>query len=238
MLAGVNRRNVLLAVFSAGATLVLLTMLSSCMAGAFRATVPDLTNMAPAQAAHVLESVGLVPGAATYVRSSLVQSGTVAEQTPAPLERVSSGTKVAITLAIGPTTATVPDVRLAGRPDAEQLLASLGLTVRVIGAYSREVPSGRVIEQLPRAGASAEGGEPSVLVVSLGPGTGGKSVPSVVGRTLTKATLELDRATLIPSVLPVVAQHAAEGTVIDQVPAPGSRVGVASQVVLAVAAQP
>jgi serine/threonine-protein kinase len=238
VLANVNRRNLSLAVVSAGTVFVLLAMLSSCVGAAFRATVPDLTNMAPAQAAHALGSAGLVPGAATYTRSSLVQSGTVAEQSPTPLERVSGGTKVGIAIAVGPTTAVVPDVRLAGRPDAERFLAGLGLSTQVIDAYSQEVPSGRVLEQLPRAGATAENDEPVVLVVSLGPGASGKSVPTVVGKSLAKAAVALDRVTLIPSAQSVPTQHVAVGTVMDQVPAPGTRVGVASRVVLAVAAQP
>lgn len=236
MLVGATRRNLTLAVFTAATLLVLGSMLSSCVGQAFRVSVPDLTNMAPAQAAHVLGSAHLVPGAASYVRSSVAQSGTIAGQSPAPLELVSGGTPVGVTIAVGPSAATVPDVVLAGQPDAERLLASLGLTTQVIGAYSQGVPSGRVLEQLPRAGTSAESGQPVVLVVSLGSGTSGKSVPRVVGRSLGNAAIVLDRATLTADVRSVEAQHA-EGTVVDQVPSAGSRVGVASRVVLAVSAR-
>jgi eukaryotic-like serine/threonine-protein kinase len=237
VLAGATRRNVLLAVVTAGALTVLLSMLSSCVSAAFRAAVPDLTNMAPAQATHALVSAGLVPGAASYVHSSVAQSGTIAQQSPAPLARVGSGTQVTVKIAVGRTTVPVPDVWLAGQPDAELLLSGLGLATRVIGAYSQEVPVGRVLEQLPRAGASADGGETVVLVVSLGPGTSGKSVPRVVGRNLSSADALLGRATLVADVRPKLSGDATEGTVLDQVPAAGTRVGVASRVVLAVAAR-
>jgi beta-lactam-binding protein with PASTA domain len=98
------------------------------------------------------------------------------------------------------------------------------------------VATGLVIEQLPRAGDTALTGSPAALVVSMGPGLGGKPVPSLVGRPLTVARSKLASATLFVSAVRAVgAKDVADGVVVDQAPSAGLVVPVSSGVTLAVA---
>jgi beta-lactam-binding protein with PASTA domain len=74
-----------------------------------------------------------------------------------------------------------------------------------------------------------------VLVVSLGPGSGGKVVPVVVGMQVSAARSRLAAARLFAQERSVVAGGVRSGTVMDQAPAAGSRVAVGSTVALSVA---
>jgi serine/threonine-protein kinase len=84
------------------------------------------------------------------------------------------------------------------------------------------VPSGRVIEQTPRAGANVRRGRKVKLILSLG----GKvlEVPDLIGHAGRAVAIELRRETFTPGDEARVSHAQDVGRVIAQVPAAGTRV--------------
>jgi eukaryotic-like serine/threonine-protein kinase len=205
------------------------------MAALKRVTVPNLVELTPAEASRALEAAHLDDGRANYRVTHDLPSGVVVAQSPAPFAQVARFSAVDVTIATAPKTIVVPDVVLGDAESAEKYMRGLLLAPVLLHAYTNTVPAGRVIEQLPRAGDSAATGGAVVLVVSLGPGLGGKVVPAAVGVDVSQARSRLAAARLFAQERPVVAGRVRGGTVMDQAPAAGSRVAVGSTVALSVA---
>jgi eukaryotic-like serine/threonine-protein kinase len=200
-----------------------------------RVTVPNLVELTPAEASRVLAAAHLDDGRADYRVTHDLPSGVVVTQSPAPFARAARFSTVDVTIAAAPKTVVIPDVVLGDAESAEKYMRGLLFTPLLLHAYANVVPAGRVVEQLPRAGDSAVTGGAVVLVVSLGPGLGGKVVPPVVGMRVSEARSRLAAARLSVGERPVVAGSARSETVMDQAPAAGSRVAVGSVVALSVA---
>jgi eukaryotic-like serine/threonine-protein kinase len=205
------------------------------MTASKRVAVPNLVELTPAEASRVLEAARLDDGRADYRVTRDLPSGVVVTQSPAPFAQAARFSAVDVTIAAAPKTIAVPDVRFGDAKSAEQYMRGLLFTPVLLHAYSNAVPAGRVLEQLPRAGDTAVTGGAIVLVVSLGPGSGGKVVPAVVGTQVSSARSRLAAARLFAQERSVVAGSVRAGTVMDQAPAAGSRVAVGSVVALSVA---
>lgn len=199
------------------------------------AVVPDLVELTPAEASRALEAAHLEDGRAEYRVTRDLPAGVVISQQPAAYAKTARFSAVNVTVAAAPKSMDVPDVRLGDARSAEQYMGGLLFNPIMLHAYTDSVPTGRVIEQLPRAGDVAVTGGEVVLVASLGPGLGGKVVPSVVGTRLSAARARLASARLFVRERPVIAGGTPGDTVVDQAPAAGSRVPVGSTVVLSVA---
>jgi serine/threonine-protein kinase len=120
------------------------------------------------------------------------------------------------------TQAVVPDVTGMTREEAEQATAPQGLVVEVADQrHDPAVPSGRVIAQHPLAGFEVRRGRRLKVVLSLG----GKvlEVPDLVGQSSRTVEITLRRKGFLPGdEVQVFDDHAARGTVIAQVPPPGT----------------
>lgn len=197
--------------------------------------VPSLVGLPTAQASRLLAELRLKDGAATYDVTSDFPAGTITGQQPGQGAPAAVGGTVNVRVAVPPRAVVVPDLRLVDSELARTALSQQLLSAKLLYAYSTDIESGRVIEQLPRAGDSAMTGSQAALVVSLGPGTGGKTVPLVVGRDLAQAQSLLGHATFFASLRSVIATDAPAGQVVDQLPSAGSRVGASSEVILSVA---
>lgn len=83
------------------------------------------------------------------------------------------------------------------------------------------VPSGRVLEQMPRAGSSVRRGRKVRLVVSLGGEV--LAVPDLIGQAARAVEIELRQGGFVPGdEAHVTARGTEAGTVIGQVPPPGT----------------
>jgi serine/threonine-protein kinase len=198
-------------------------------------TVPLLAGLTPAAASKLLASAHLADGIAYPSVAPGLALGRVSAQAPAAGARVRQDSRVDVQVAVEPHPVTVPDLGLRYAEPSQAALASLMLQPKLLYDYSTAVESGRVIEQLPRAGGSAMTGSEVALVVSLGPGTGGQLVPPVVGMSAGAAGVLVRHATLFTSQNSVPDSAVASGTVLDQIPSAGSRVVATSEVVLSVA---
>jgi serine/threonine-protein kinase len=118
---------------------------------------------------------------------------------------------------------------LVGRPAAEveAVLADRGLERRRGGVeerYDDRVPAGRIALQEPKAGSLVKRGSGVEAVVSLGPQL--VEVPDLSGRVLASAQVTLAANGLrLGRTVSVFASGVVSGTVIDQSPSAGARVG-------------
>jgi serine/threonine-protein kinase len=121
-----------------------------------------------------------------------------------------------------PSQVPVPEVKLLRQGEALRRLEGAGLRARVTASQSEDVRRGLVVSQVPGPGQVAERGTRVRIVLSLGPGN--VVVPDLVGRSLAEAEelvaergLRVETGAEWPSFEPA-------GTVILQVPSPGTDV--------------
>lgn len=95
--------------------------------------------------------------------------------------------------------------------------------------YDDEVAAGHVLRQAPAGGSLVKRGSTVEVAVSLGPRV--VSVPDLSGSALPAAQVTLAAAGLtVGRTIGIYSQDAQPGTVVDQLPAPGSRAGNAEAV--------
>ncbi len=200
-----------------------------------RVLVPILSGMARVTAEGVANTLGLVP-LFTEQYSPDIEPGTVAAQVPDPGAEVAAGSTLVIVLSKGekPETASVPDVDDRTRADATSAIEDAGLTVRVYEVFSDDVSRGRVITQVPAAGATVTTGSRVDVVVSLGRGEGTRSVPSVTGGTESAARTTLEEAGFTVNRIQQYDDSVNSGSVIAQFPTADARAIRGSEVVIVV----
>jgi serine/threonine-protein kinase len=141
---------------------------------------------------------------------------------------------VDVSIAVAPSPQVVANVTNIGQDAAVQVLRGQVFLPVVLTQYSGSIPVGLVVSQLPKGGDTANSGTNVFVVVSLGPGTRGSVMPSLIGKPIEKATSLLATETLFPFTRTASATGVAGGIVVDQTPAPGSTLMVGSNVALAV----
>ncbi|MCW2976790.1 MAG: hypothetical protein JWM06_2071 [Actinomycetia bacterium] len=127
--------------------------------------------------------------------------------------------------------AIVPDVVGLRQQAAQFQLRQQKLATTVVKRAAAK-PSGIVVEQKPKAGASVPKGAPVTIVVSNG--SPGAKLPNVVGLAATDAAKRLRAMKVVP-LLKQVASKQAGGTVVAQKPAAGGLAQPGTPVVLEVA---
>lgn len=206
-----------------------------------RVLVPILSGMARVTAEGVANTLGLVP-LFTEQYSPDIVPGTVAAQVPDPGAEVAAGSTLVIVLSKGdaPETTAVPDVGDRTRADATKAIEDAGLGIRLYEVFSDDVSRGRVITQVPAAGAEVTTGSRIDVVVSLGRGEGTRSVPSVAGNTESAARTTLEEAGFKVKRIRQYDDSVRSGSVIAQFPPASARAIRGSEVVIVVSrgAQP
>jgi serine/threonine-protein kinase len=133
----------------------------------------------------------------------------------------------------------VPDIVGVERPEATARLADHGLTLEVKTAaerYDEEVPPGAVLLQDPPAGSLVKRGSRVEAVVSLGPEL--VAVPDLRGKALRAAQVTMVAAGLaVGSTASIFSAAGVPGTVVEQDPPPGKRVGRSTLVKLFLCAE-
>ena len=131
--------------------------------------VPNLIGMSFEDARQAASELGLTVAQVGFEESS-VSVGSVTRQDPAEGTLVDQGSEVKLTIAIGPETTIVPDLRLKPESDALNLIAQAGLS---IGTRTEEfdpiVPAGAIVGHTPGAGQSVARGTAVNYIVSKGP---------------------------------------------------------------------
>ena len=137
------------------------------------ATVPDITGMTTAEALAALSGANLTPGTSSRRYHDTVPAGRIISQNPPAGTVTPVGAPVDYTLSAGPETAQdIPVPDLSGMTEEEALAALSGAGLSP-GAASRRhhptIPAGRVLAQIPAAGALAAPGAAVDYVLSSGP---------------------------------------------------------------------
>jgi serine/threonine-protein kinase len=154
--------------------------------------VPAVAGTSLDDARRALQQARLRPGAVSSDWSDSAAKGLVAGTTPAAGVEVRHDTVVAIVLSKGPKPVAVPDLTGKAQTDALGALTALRLVADVTTDYSTTVAKDSVIRQGTKAGTSVLPGTHVPLVVSLGPPL--VPVPHVVGKRISSAVAELERA--------------------------------------------
>ena len=131
-------------------------------------SVPNLVGKTFEEAQQAASAVGLTVQQAGFEQSS-ASVGTVTKQDPPEGTLVTSGSTVSLTIAIGPETTIVPDLRLKTEQEALNLIAQAGLSIGTRTAeFDPVVPEGSIVSQTPGASQSVARGTPVNYVVSKG----------------------------------------------------------------------
>lgn len=133
----------------------------------------------------------------------------------------------------GSSSVKVPNVKRLTLAEARKSLAESGLKVRVANELLDDrIPKGHVISQRPRAGESVS--SDTIVQLSISAGSSGITVPSVLGKDVQQATIELNELGLQVRLSRVTSAEPS-GTVINQSPGAGATVPSDSNVDLTVA---
>ena len=212
-----------------------------------KVAVPNVVGQPQAGAQAAVRGAGLVP-ASTRVASTQPK-GIVVAQRPAAGTKLAKGSKVRLNVSLGPQTTTtapppppppapaarvkVPNVVGLSQTTAQRRLQRVRLKASVTYVASSK-PAGQVVSQRPPAGTSVKRGTRVAIRVSNGPSPKPlKTVPDVLGQDEGTATATLQQAgfTVVTIDQPTTDQTQ-NGIVLDEQPAPGSRIPGGSQVTI------
>lgn len=133
----------------------------------------------------------------------------------------------------------VPEIVGVERQEAAARLADQGLAleIRAGGArYDEEVPAGAVVQQDPPSGSLVKRGSRVEAILSLGPEL--VLVPDLRGRALRAAQVTMVAAGLsVGSTASIYSAVGVPGTVVEQDPPPGTRVGRSTSIRLFLCAE-
>jgi beta-lactam-binding protein with PASTA domain len=215
--------------------LVLVLALTRPSSGA-SVTVPSVTGQSEAAAATTLRRAGLVPVPA-LTASATVASGTVIGETPPAGSVVGKGTRVTISVSIGPGSSALLNVVGLTAAQATAKLKAAGFKPTTETQSSATVASGRVISTDPPAGTELQAGSQVTVVVSGGPAQ--TTVPDVVGQSKAAAEATLANAKLSTgTITQKTTTEQSPGTVLEQSPSAGSSLTAGGTVDLTVAQAP
>ena len=129
----------------------------------------------------------------------------------------------------------VADVRHAPGSVAAQRLTRDGFTPQIVSRSDEREPSGQVLAQSPAPGSLLRQGEPVRLIVSTGPPF--VTVPDLLGAPLAQANAAMIRAKLRPKFAAKITEDS-PNTVVQEIPAPGSRVRERGTVLVVISTGP
>jgi beta-lactam-binding protein with PASTA domain len=208
---------------------------SLTLAGCRRDTVPDVTNMKPADAVRVLQEAGYLLGKTTEVKTDKVPIGFVAYTSPAAGTELRDGSEVDLAVNGGTgSEVAVPTLIGSTQDTAENTLKGLGLIPVAAQSYSATTAAGLVITQVPAPGSRVPEGGQVVIQVSKGTAPETVKVPNVVGMTKDQAEDALAKAGLDDKVFEFYSSSVAKGKVGGQQPAAGVAVVKGTEVAIAV----
>ncbi len=188
--------------------------------GPAEVTVPSVLNMTVEAGTAALEKVGLQ--VTTVEVDSPKPVGTVVKQDPKPGIAAKSGDTVTLSVSKGTTKVSVPNVTGSNVSTAKADIVQAGL---VVGSVSEDDGTsgqspGTVVSQDPSGGSSVANGSSVSLIVAAQ--SSGQDVPDVTGFDASTARSKLESLGFTVVSETDAESTQAEGTVIDQIPQPGT----------------
>lgn len=199
--------------------------------------VPTVIGQPEAAATAAITGASLLVGPITRTNHPTVPEGSVISQNPGPGSTVPVGSSVNLTVSLGPTMVTVPNVVGDTRSVATSKIVGASLGYDLTYAPDPVVPVHTIISQNPDGSTSAPLGSSVSLVASSGPTAA--VVPNVVGQQRTAAETAIIGAGLtVGAVTPASHPTVPAGAVISQTPTGGSNAPPESAVALVVSMGP
>jgi len=152
----------------------------------------EVVEMDHAAATKALENKGFKVIIADSIYDEHYDVGTVIEQMPYPHARVKVGRNVYLKVSIGEKPIIMPNLFSLSPRDAELKLRSYNLELKTIMyAYNDLYPEGAVIAQSYPQGQKIKKGSEITITVSLGEMPKEKTIPILVGKSLSSARSQL-----------------------------------------------
>ncbi|MGM9571160.1 MAG: Stk1 family PASTA domain-containing Ser/Thr kinase [bacterium] len=200
--------------------------------------VPELTGKNLTEAEKTAREFGLDINISSREYSDNVPADTVIAQYPEAGRLVKKGRNIDLTLSRGPELKTVPDLTNKTLAEASIILGKENLLIGSMAEeYNDSVEKGKIIRQMPSAGNEVKKGSKIDLIVSQGKEPLWLKIPSLIGETLDNAKRILEEAGLKAGNIKESASDAEPGTVIQQIPVPGSKIKEGSAVQLIISGE-
>ena len=212
-------------------------------AGVELVDVPTLTGSAQEVAIDELEAIGL-----DYEIQEVYSSyayGYIISQSEEPLSRVEPGTKIVLTVSIGPdpdaeidteVVVVMPDLVGKDRNEAQQMMAELNLYIEPKMEYSSTVPEGKIMAQSVPADTEVHQGDTITLTISLGEKM--VNVPYVQVKSEEEARRLLEEKGLVVAVQYENSDTVLKGNVISQSIAANTSVSTGTTITITVSSGP
>jgi beta-lactam-binding protein with PASTA domain len=183
------------------------------------AEVPSVLGLPGQSARALIESRGFMFVVGEEREDAKAAAGNVVAQRPLEGSRIERGHTVEVVLAKAPLPVKAPALAGLALADAKQRIEAAKLAVGKVGEDTSDaVKPGAVISQNPAEGAEVKVGTAVDLVVSKG--VGSLPVPSVLGRSLTRAKDELGKAGFtVGNVRYRADEDHSDGLILEQSPA-------------------
>ncbi len=179
-------------------------------------TVPYVIWDEKDAAIEKLLTAGLAQPEIVETYDNSVAYGAVIAQSIEAGQTVAEGTKITLTVSLGPAAFEMPNVEGMSREEAEEILGGKGLTVTVEYVKTDTVPEGNVVSQSIAKGTDVKRGDVISIVVSGGRQT--VDVANVIGKTSEEAEKTLKGQGFKVTILENYDDSVASGYVIDQSP--------------------
>ena len=190
--------------------------------GVAEVRVPDLSNLPLEEGEKLLSALGLKLTRAGERFDPTVARGFIVSQDPPADTPVRGHRRVSVVVSLGEEFSSVPELFGETVRGARVLLERVGLrTAGITHAPSDEVGEGLIVATDPPAEAVLPRGTPVGLMVSSGSGPQYYVMPDLLGREVTGAVRQLEALGFKISIPPGSPNL---GTIVMQLPAPGSRV--------------
>jgi len=221
---------VALAAFVTGLVLFDNVVMPRLIHGVSEVRVPDLTNLSLTEGEKLLGAVGLRLSRDGERFDTAVPRGLIVSQEPPADTPVRGHRRVSVVISLGEEFSSVPELFGESVRGARVLLERSGLRAAgMTRAPSEEVGDGLVVASDPPAETVLRHGAPVGLLVSIGSGPQYYVMPDLLGREITGAMRQLEALGFkitVPPGSPTL------GTIVMQLPAPGSRVSPGDPITL------
>lgn len=198
--------------------------------------MPGIIGLSENDAMIALNQVNLGIGERSYESSNEVAKGKVIRAEYATGEVIPRNTSVDLVISSGPEKLDMPDVTGCTESEAAEILRSCNINYTTEFSYSDEVEQGKVVSTSPAAGTKVAQGDVIILYLSQGPEFKDVVMPSLIGKTLEEAKLEIEKnALIVGEVTEDSSVGNTPGTVVKQSTAEGETVKAGTKIDLVVA---
>jgi serine/threonine-protein kinase len=203
---------------------------------ATQVTVPNVVNIAEADARSQIQGAGLTVGTVTQQPSTAQQKGLVLSTNPAGGAKADKGAKVDLAVGAGPNTQAIPAVIGLDVSDAKDNLKGAGFTGNINTEQVDSLkPDGQVVDIDPAQGSQA----PLDADITLSVSDGDAPIPTVVGQQQDAAEKALrDAGFTNVMVKQVEDPNQPAGTVTDVSPGQNTQATADTPITLTVASAP